>query len=251
MLRTIDRGSGPSVLLIHGAGPDLDQWSDVVDDLARDHHVVAYNRRGYPGSGEPTDNWDTHIDDAVELIESMGLAPAIVVGHSAGAIVAAGVAAKRPDLVQRVVLLDPILHGQKRPTFKLIQTVVKVQRLRKRDPQAAMEVFFRWATAHNDGSGSSFDRMDPDTQAELKTRGDAVFADMDAGDGTKQIKKDALAKLPNVTLAQGERSDRWFTKNGAALSRRIDSVNVVTVEDSAHAMTLDNPKRVAEIIRSG
>jgi pimeloyl-ACP methyl ester carboxylesterase len=129
--------------------------------------------------------------------------------------------------------------------------VITVQRLKKKDPQAAMEVFFRWATAHNDGSGSSFDRLDPDTQAELKSRAAAVFADMDAGDGSKLVTKDALAKLPNVTIAIGERSDRWFTRNSTALSRRIEGAKVEAVENSAHAMTLDNPKRVAEIIRSG
>jgi len=251
MLRTIDRGEGPAVLLIHGAGPDADQWTEVIDDLARDHRVVAYNRRGYPGSGEPVDDWDRHIDDAIELVEANDLAPATVVGHSAGAIVAAGVAAKRPELVKRVVLCDPIVHAQKRPTFKLIRTVMTVQRLKKKDPQAAVEVFFRWATAHSDGSGSTFDRMDPETQAEMKSRDAAVFADMDAGDGGKQLKKDALTKLQNVTIAAGEHSDRWFAKNADALSRRIDGAKLVTVEGSGHAMTLDNPKRVAEIIRSG
>src|SRR3954453_19285452 len=132
MLHTIERGSGPGVLLIHGAGPDSEQWTEIVEDLARDHHVVAYNRRGYPGSGEPVQDWDTHVADAIELIESHHLAPAIVVGHSAGAIPATGVAAQRPELVDRLVLFDPILHAQKRPTFQLMRVVMKVQRLKKR-----------------------------------------------------------------------------------------------------------------------
>src|SRR2546430_15719402 len=123
MLKTIERGTGPAVLLIHGAGPDASTWEDVIADLSRDHRVVAYNRRGYPGSGEPVKDWGTHIDDAIRLIEEDGLAPATVVGHSAGAIPAAGVAGRRPDLVARVILFDPIVRGQKRPTFTLIRTV--------------------------------------------------------------------------------------------------------------------------------
>jgi pimeloyl-ACP methyl ester carboxylesterase len=35
MLQTIEQGSGPAVLLIHGAGPDATTWHDVIDDLAR------------------------------------------------------------------------------------------------------------------------------------------------------------------------------------------------------------------------
>jgi pimeloyl-ACP methyl ester carboxylesterase len=249
VLHVVERGTGPGVLLIHGAGPSADQWTEVIDDLAADHHVVAYNRRGYPGSGDPIESWDTHIDDAIGLIEERGLAPAIVAGHSAGSIVAAGVAARRPELVARTVLLDPILFAQKRPTVKLIATVIKVQRLKKKDPRAAAEIFYRWATAYNDGSGCAFDRMAPEDRAALTDRYAAVFADMDAGDGSKELKKDQLARIPNPTIALGAKSDRWFTKNGSALSRRIPGASVVTVDDSAHAMTLDNPGRVAEIIR--
>src|SRR5205807_10155866 len=89
----------------------------------------------------------THIDGAIEVIEGQDLSPATVVGHSAGTVVAAGVAVRRPELCGRLVMFDPILHAQKRPTLKLIVTFVSVQRQRKSDPEAAAETFFRWATA--------------------------------------------------------------------------------------------------------
>src|SRR5436305_9227673 len=112
MLQTIEKGSGPSVLLIHGAGPDASTWASVMDALMSDHRVIAYNRRGYPGSGGAVPDWGVHIDDAIGLIESMNAAPATVAGASAGCIVAAGVAARRPELVEKVVLFDPIVRGQ-------------------------------------------------------------------------------------------------------------------------------------------
>src|SRR6478672_397572 len=98
MLRTIEQGSGRGVLLIHGNGPDGSSWQGVVDDLARDHHVVAYDRRGYDGDA-PAADWNVHISDAIEMIETHSLAPAIVAASSAGCIIAAGVAMQRPDLV--------------------------------------------------------------------------------------------------------------------------------------------------------
>jgi pimeloyl-ACP methyl ester carboxylesterase len=251
MLQTFDKGTGPAVLLIHGAGPDGTMWSDVVDRLASDHRVVAYNRRGYPGSGEPVTDWDTHIGDAIGLIETHELARVIVVGQSAGTIVAAGVAARRPELVERVILFDPILHGQKRPTFRLIRTVMQVQRLKKRDPEAAVELFCRWATTYCDNpNDSAFDHMSPEDQAAMKSRHAAVFADMDAGDGSKQLDRAQLAGVKGATIAVSERTDRWFAKNSSALARRLPGAKVVTVEGAGHAAALDNPTRVTEIIRS-
>jgi pimeloyl-ACP methyl ester carboxylesterase len=250
VLKVIERGSGPSVVLIHGAGPDAEQWGEVIDDLAADHRVVAYNRRGYPESGEPVTNWVPHIEDAIGLIEDRGLAPATVVGHSAGTVVAFGVAARQPELVRRLVAFDPILHAQRRPTFTLIRTVLKVQRLRKRDPEAAVEVFFRWATAYSDGSGSAFERMAPADQAVMRSRHQAVFADMDAGDGSKEIKRSDLDTIQNATIALGELSDSWFSKNVRALGTRLPNATVLTVERSGHAVSLDNPRRVAEIVRA-
>ena len=250
MLETTDRGSGPGVLLIHGAGPDATMWDDVAADLAADHRVVAYNRRGYPGSGEPVGDWNVHIEDAIGLIQDKGLAPATLVGQSAGTIVAAGVAAKRPDLVARVVLFDPIIHGQKRVTFKLIRTVMKVQRLKKKDPEAAVELFCRWATTYDGTSDSAYDHMSPEAQAAMRSRHAAVFADMDAGDGSKQLSKDELGSLTNTTIAVSDKTDRWFAKSSAALAKRIPTATVVSVENAGHAAALDNPKRVAEIIRT-
>ena len=250
MLDTIEQGTGPSVLLIHGAGPDGEQWRAVIDDLSADHRVVAYNRRGYPGSGEPAADWGTHIDDAIEVIEGRDLSPATVVGHSAGTVVAAGVAVRRPELCGRLVMFDPILHAQKRPTLKLIVTFVSVQRQRKSDPEAAAETFFRWATAAKDGSGSTFDRMSAEDQAEMRSRHRAVFADTDAGDGSEQIQTADIKALRNTTIGLGELSDPWFSKNARALARRLPDARLEVIEGSAHAVMLDNPGRVAEIIRS-
>ncbi|MFL5823234.1 MAG: alpha/beta fold hydrolase [Solirubrobacteraceae bacterium] len=249
MLPYIEQGSGPAVLLIHGAGPDRDQWGGVMAELASDHRVVAYNRRGYAGSGEPVQDWDTHIGDAIELLEAGGVGRAKVVGHSAGTIVAVGVAARRPELVERLIAFDPILYGQKRPTFRLIQTVLKVQRLRKRDPESAVEVFYRWATSYSDGSGSAFDHMSSEDQAAMKARHPGVFADMDAGDGSSEIK--SVDGVAGATVAVGELTDSWFAKNSRALARRLPDAKLETVERAGHAVQLDNPHRVAEIIRSG
>jgi pimeloyl-ACP methyl ester carboxylesterase len=40
-------GEGPPLVLVHGSAVDDTTWNGVVPDLARDHRVITYDRRGY------------------------------------------------------------------------------------------------------------------------------------------------------------------------------------------------------------
>jgi hypothetical protein len=46
-----------------------------IDGLARDHRVIAYNRRGYPGSGEPISDWVRHREEASSRSTSRSTVP--------------------------------------------------------------------------------------------------------------------------------------------------------------------------------
>jgi len=44
-------GEGSPLVLVHGSCTDMSTWDGVVDDLARDHRVIIYDRRGMGGRG--------------------------------------------------------------------------------------------------------------------------------------------------------------------------------------------------------
>lgn len=105
------RGKGPSVLLIHGGGGDCGTVSRLADILAQDFSVVAYDRRGLSRSPRPKDWKQTSIaeqaEDASSLIRALGIAPAAVLGHSLGALIALELLLLHPGLVRRASLIDP------------------------------------------------------------------------------------------------------------------------------------------------
>ncbi|HMO28103.1 alpha/beta hydrolase [Enterovirga sp.] len=109
------RGSGPDVILIHAVTSNLSVWlfSNVLDILAREFRVTAYDMRGHGASSVPPDGY-TSADMAQDLRglhSALGLGPAILVGHSYGAVVATHAAWLYPDMVRGLVLSDPFFAG--------------------------------------------------------------------------------------------------------------------------------------------
>ena len=97
-------GSGPPLLLAHGVTDNGMCWRRVADALADGFDVVAYDA---PSHGRSDVGPLGRGSDAVEIVEALGLAPVVAMGHSMGAAAVSGAIAQRPDLFRAAVLEDP------------------------------------------------------------------------------------------------------------------------------------------------
>ncbi|GGL71610.1 putative 2-succinyl-6-hydroxy-2,4-cyclohexadiene-1-carboxylate synthase [Streptomyces fumigatiscleroticus] len=101
-------GSSP-FLLLHGLAGHQGEWTDLASRLPADgHRVVTYDARGH---GESTrrpaaTTRDSHVRDAVTLIETLALAPVTLVGQSLGGHTAMLLTSARPDLVKSLILVE-------------------------------------------------------------------------------------------------------------------------------------------------
>lgn len=97
-----------SLWLIHGLSRRWEDFSPILSDLTAWWHVHAYSHRGHgdsartPGAYKVAD----YVPDLVAAVKE-ARKKCVLIGHSLGALVSMGVAAKLPDLVSAVVLLDP------------------------------------------------------------------------------------------------------------------------------------------------
>ena len=101
-------GGEPTVIGIHGLTANHTCWYPVAEALAPQHRVIAYDLRGRGGSDKPERDYDlaTHNRDLLGLMDRLGVARAIVMGHSLGAHIAVRFAAHHPDRVAKLVLFD-------------------------------------------------------------------------------------------------------------------------------------------------
>ena len=109
------RGSTP-LLLLHGLGGGVSTWQEVANLLSPDHHVLVPDLLGFGRSPWPDAEYtvDDHLAALEGLLEEHCLSskPVNIAGHSMGAILAAEFAARHPELVNGVALVNfPYFHS--------------------------------------------------------------------------------------------------------------------------------------------
>ncbi len=108
----VSKGEGPPVVLVHGLGGTLHSWYGVTENLALHHHVLALDLRGHGRSDttEGTFSIGSFAADVEALIGALELPAVTLVGHSMGTLVAQHLAARRPEVVDNLVLVGGISY---------------------------------------------------------------------------------------------------------------------------------------------
>ncbi len=101
-------GSGPPIVLIHGITASSVVWETVAPRLARHHTVLAPDLLGHGQSAKPRGDYSmgAFASGIRDLVLSLELGPATVVGHSLGGGVAMQFSYQFPDRVQRLALVS-------------------------------------------------------------------------------------------------------------------------------------------------
>lgn len=99
----------PTLFFVHGIGGDLDAWQFVRESLG-DYPAVALDLRGHGYSTHPRRAKGyalSHIEaDIGAVLRAEHLTQVILIGHSGGAVVAAGFASKHKELLRGLVLIS-------------------------------------------------------------------------------------------------------------------------------------------------
>ena len=103
-------GSGPLIVMVHGFPDYWYTWRNQMEVLAEDYTVAALDTRGYNLSDQPegVENYTLEIlvEDVAAVIRAQGEDSATVVGHDWGGGIAWSFAALRPDMTDRLIILN-------------------------------------------------------------------------------------------------------------------------------------------------
>jgi pimeloyl-ACP methyl ester carboxylesterase len=106
-------GSGPVVVLLHGYAETSDSWAPLATELVKSYTVVVPDLRGIGRSSRPAGGYDkkTQAADIRAVVKALGHDRTSVVSHDIGIMVAYAYAARYPDTVERLVVMDAPIPG--------------------------------------------------------------------------------------------------------------------------------------------
>ncbi|GIV97799.1 MAG: alpha/beta hydrolase [Herpetosiphonaceae bacterium] len=113
-VRTSGQAGSPIALLIHGWSSSWYTWSPLLDPLSSRFFCMAVDLPGY-GLSPPPEDLPTiagYADLMAGLIEQVSDRPVVVLGHSMGGLISMTLALRNPVLVERLVLLNPVVSGR-------------------------------------------------------------------------------------------------------------------------------------------
>lgn len=103
-------GKGPLAVLMHGFPDYWLTWRHQIDALSKTHRVCALDMRGYNLSDQPkgVESYQMRklVGDCAAVIAAEGAARAVVIGHDWGGATAWNVGMRRPEIVERLIVLN-------------------------------------------------------------------------------------------------------------------------------------------------
>jgi pimeloyl-ACP methyl ester carboxylesterase len=124
-VRVLEAGKGSAVVLLHGIGRSLEDWSENIEALARHHRVIAPDLLGFGLSDKPKLNYTVPLerDFLRDMFQVLKIERASLIGSSMGGAIAVAFALEYPQLTQKLVLVAPAGMGKRGADFLGLCTV--------------------------------------------------------------------------------------------------------------------------------
>lgn len=242
---TISGVGEPAALLIHGTSPAA--WGDLPARLSGSCRVVAYDRRAFMDStGAAGGGLTQHAEDAAAVIDTLGLARAIVVGWSIGGVIALELALRRGGLVAGLVLLEPPFLAKRHPSVRMVRAIMgaKLRSALLRSPDAGAERFLGWALWRRDGDGD----LERVGRGDVSRCARAIVCELDGGTG-EHLSRDGLGALDVPTVVvRGTESTPELAAAAERVQALVPGAELVDAAGSGHLVALDAPEVVSAAV---
>ncbi|MBI2893766.1 MAG: alpha/beta hydrolase [Deltaproteobacteria bacterium] len=248
-----DRGRGAPVLLVHGFLVSGREWEELALRLAGRHRVIVPDLPGFGRTAKPADfpyGRPGYCDHLLALLDDLEIERASVVGHSMGGGIASELAARSPDRVDRLVLVDAACHPMdvswraRLPLLPLVGPLV----WRHLYTRAMFRDYFRKEVWNGRGP-PTWDRVDAfyDDFAPPEARAAAYKVLPHVLDLAGLVP--LLPRIDAPTLVVWGEHDRLVPlRLGERLARQIPGARLEVLAGAGHAVNEERPEELARLL---
>lgn len=251
-----DEGAGLPILCLSGLTRNVRDFDHVAPQILQGHRMIRMDYRGR-GQSDYAEDFATYslpreAQDALELLDHLGIKQVGLLGTSRGGLIAMGLAATAKDRLLGVAMNDigPVLEPAgldmimtylgRRPAAPDIDSLIQLRAALTAEqfPNVPLEKW-RHEISHNYTQGDG--RVELNYDAKLR---DAVLAG--GADGAVDLWPffEAIAPLP-CALFHGVNSDLLTAETVTEMARRMPALGVASVADRGHIPFLDEPESQA------
>jgi 3-oxoadipate enol-lactonase len=240
-------GDGPPLLLIQGLGYGGRGWGPVLDPLAEDFTVAAFDNRGFGASDAPAGPYSVGelAEDARAVLDAAGFGRAHVVGASLGGMVAQELALAHAERIDRLVLACTTPGGG--ASFPMpARTVSLMQEAPAMPPKIALRKFAENAV----GAGGSDELIDRIVAYRTSNPPDLAGWQSQAAAGATHDALDRLEKITAPTLVVHGTDDAVVDpRNADLLAKHIPGARLEYLDGCGHLPFWEEPERFASLIK--
>jgi pimeloyl-ACP methyl ester carboxylesterase len=252
-----DTGSGLPVLFIHEFAADHRTWARQVTELEDEFRCVTYSARGYPPSEVPPEqdrySYLRQADDAIDVLDALGIERAHVVGLSMGGFCALQLGIRYPGRVSSLLVASAGSGASPAGRAAFLAETGQVAAGFRATGAAAMA-----AKMAVGPSRIQLRRKDPDAWAEFAGQLAEHSAEGMALTvlGIQQARPslfDLAGELAGITapvLVVNGDEDEACLEPGLLLKRTIRTAGLVVVPNSGHPLNLEEPGLFSRVIRT-
>lgn len=236
----------PALLFIHGMCGGAWTWEDQVGRLSDRFTCVSYDRRGHSRSeaGSRDQSDCTHADDAVALIETLGLDRPVIVASSGGAVVAVELLHRYPETVRGAVLSEPPLFSVDPQAGQTLVNEIgpPIQDAVERGgPRAAVDAFFAVVCP------GLWSQIGDERKDRFRDNAGMLFAALERDATTVTLDDLARIDVP-VLLVSGSASNPIFGSITKRMIEHLPDVRHIELEGSGHVTYAEQPVEFARAV---
>ncbi len=255
----------PPMFLIHGLADEADTWRHLVPPLSTQYRVIAPDLPGFGRSEKPDRPYTVPFfqDVLLQLLDTLEVQRAVLVGHSLGAVIAHALALSRRERIERLILIDGSLvaRSQKVDLATMLFLIPGLgewlyNRLR-RDPRAAYRTLEPYYSRLDDLPKADreflFQRVNERVWSDGQRRAFlSAFRNLARWiPGQQRNLPSRLATLDVPTLVLWGEADRMMpVENGHALVELQSAARLVVVPGAGHNVHQEDPGAVLEAIQA-
>lgn len=238
-------GDGPAILFSHGFLMNHTMFEPQIAALSDDYRCVTWDERGFGATRAPGEftYWDS-ADDALGLLDHLGIEQAVLVGMSQGGFLSLRAALRAPERVRGLVLIDSAADVDDAATIEGYQGMLHVFGHGTDDERAGVFQIVAGLILGDEALAAEWipvwEQLD---RAQLVIAGGALLGRDDISDRVGEI------GCPILAIHGSDDQAISLERARALADAAADHRGIVVVDGAAHAPNMTHPEQVNAALR--